>query len=369
MNQAGVLRSSLCFGAALFLGLWSLAALRTAEAQEKPFFEGKTLRIITGFAPGGGTDLRARIFARHLGKYLPGKPTVIVQIMTGAGGLVAANYTLGGVAKSDGLSILHFPSSTVTNVFLAKGKVKYDIRKTPILWVQSDLWVTVSNPQTSGLKTADDLLRSSRQIAIGGSGVSSLRTLRPKLALDLLGIPNTWVTGYRGSAGLMAALDRGEIHVAEEAMGSSYANLIQPREKDGTLVVLFQTGILKPDGSFERSPAAPNVPTLAELLPEEKKTGPAWDAWKAATLPAQAFQSVVAIPAGVPSDRVTILRRAFEQVTEDPAFQADYEKTLDTSAHAITGEEAGAVVDAALKQLFEDYQDGVEYLQQMPQKN
>ena len=73
MNQAGVLRSSLCFGAALFLGLWSLAALRTAEAQEKPFFEGKTLRIITGFAPGGGTDLRARLFARHLGKYLPGK--------------------------------------------------------------------------------------------------------------------------------------------------------------------------------------------------------------------------------------------------------------------------------------------------------
>lgn len=368
MDCRRVLELSVCFAAALVVAFWSLSIPATSDAREKPFFEGKTIRIITGFAPGGGTDLRARIFARHLGKYVPGKPTVIVQIMTGAGGIVAANYTLGGVAKSNGLSILHFPSSTVTNVFLAKEKVKYDIRKTPILWVQSDLWVTVSNPKTSGLKTAADLLRANRRIAIGGSGVSSLRTLRPKLALDLLGVASTWVTGYRGSAGLMAALDRGEIHVSEEAMGSSYANLIRPREEDGTLAVLFQTGILKPDGSFERSPIAPDVPTLAELLPGEKKTGAAWDAWKAATLPAQAFQNVVAIPAGVPPERVAILRQAFEQVTADPAFQADYQKTLDTSAHAITGEKAAGVVDAALKQLFEDYEDGMEYLRQMPQK-
>lgn len=368
MIKRRLLRSFMCCAATLLLGLSSLSTPSATKAQETPFFQGRTMRIITGFSPGGGTDLRARLFARHLAKYIPGKPTIIVQIMTGAGGLVAANYTLGGVAKPNGLSIIHFPSSTVMNVFLLKGKVKYDIRKTPILWVQSDLWVTVSNPKTSGLKTVDDLLSSNREIAIGGSGVASLRTLRPKLALELLGLDNKWVTGYRGSAGLMAALDRGEIDVAEEAMGSSYAKLIKPREKEGTLTILFQTGILHPDGSFERSPVAPNIPTLAELLPEEKKTGAAWEAWKAAILPAQAFQNVVAVPAGVPPERVAILQRAFGQMTDDPAFRADYEKTLDTQVRAITGEEAAGVVDAALEQLFEDYQSGVEYLRQMPRR-
>lgn len=367
-DQRRVLRSSLRFGAALLFGLWSLSTPATMEAADKPFFEGKTIRIITGFSPGGGTDLRARLFARHMAKYIPGEPTIIVQIMTGAGGIVAANYTLGGVAKADGLSILHFPSSTVMNVFLLKGKVKYDIQKTPILWVQSDLWVTIANPQTSGLKTADDLMRTRQQIAIGGTGVASLRTLRPKLAMDLLGVNHKWVTGYRGSSGLMAAMDRGEIHVSEQPMGSGYTQLIQPREKDGTAVILFQTGILKADGSFERSPAAPDIPMLSEMLPEDKKAGAAWEAWKAASLPAQAFQTVVGLPAGVPPERVAILRRAFERVTEDPAFRADFKKTLGTPVHAITGEKAAGVVNPALKQLFEDYKSGVEYLRQMPQQ-
>lgn len=363
------LRSSLCFSAALLLlGMWSLATPLTMAAAEKPFFEGKTIRIITGFSPGGGTDLRARLFARHMAKYIPGKPTIIVQIMTGAGGILAANYTLGGVAKPDGLSILHFPSSTIMTAFFLKGKVKYDVRKIPILWVQSDVWVTITNPKTSQLKTADDLLNPRRQIAIGGTGVASLRTLRPKLAMDLLGIDPKWVTGYRGSSGLMAAMDRGEIDLSEQAMGSGYTQLIQPREKDGTAAILFQTGILRPDGSFERSPVAPNVPTLAELLPKDKKVGPAWEAWKAASLPAQAFQTVVGLPADVPLERVAILRHAFAQVTEDPAFQADFEKTLGTPVHATTGEQAARVVNPALKQLFEDYKSGVEYLRQMPQR-
>jgi len=74
------------------------------------------------------------------------------------------------------------------------------------------------------------------------------------------------------------------------------------------------------------------------------------------------------LPAGVPPERVAILRQAFERVTEDPAFQADFEKTLGTPVHAITGEKAAVVVDAALEQLFEDYKSGVEYLRQMPQR-
>lgn len=156
------------------------------------------------------------------------------------------------------------------NAFLLKERVKYDLRKVPILWVMSDSWVTITNPKMSKLKTAKDILRSSSPLAIGGTGATSLRTLRPKLAMVLLGVDHRWVTGYRGSSGLMAAMDRGELDLSEQSM-ASYKTLIQPREKDGTAAILFQTGLLQRDGSFERAPRIPQIPTLADLLPKGKK--------------------------------------------------------------------------------------------------
>ncbi|NIO09923.1 MAG: hypothetical protein GTO40_18725, partial [Deltaproteobacteria bacterium] len=269
--------------AVLLAAMITVVAPATAIAQ-RDFFGGKTVRVIAGFSPGGSIDLRARLFARHLPKHIPGSPTFIVQNMTGAGGIIAANYTLGGIAKPDGLSMLHFPSSTVMNVFLLEGRVKYEIRKAQILWAQADSWVTIINPKSSKVKSARDLTTTPVELAAGGSGITSLRSLRPELALRLFGVKHRWVTGYRGSAGLAAALDRDEVHVIELPL-ASYGNIIEPREKEGTALILWQTGILNPDGSFKRSPLMPNVPTLDELLPKEKKVGPAWEAWQAAVAP------------------------------------------------------------------------------------
>lgn len=351
---------------AIFAGLSAFLISPQVGVAQKSFFEGKTMRIIAGFSPGGGIDIRARLFARHMAKFIPGNPTIIVQNITGAGGIVGANYTLGGVAKPDGLSILHFPSSTVMNAFLLKERVKYDLRKVPILWVLPDSWVTITNPKTSKLNKAKDILRSSRELAVGGTGATSLRTLRVKLAVELMGVNHRWVTGYRGSSGLMAAMDRGELDLSEQSMGS-YKTLIQPREKEGTASILFQTGVLQRDGSFERAPRVKNIPTLADLLPKGKKTGATWEAWKAASAP-QAFQSAVGLPPGVPSERVAILRKAFKSVTEDPAFRADFKKTLGIPADAIVGKKAARVVDTGLKQLFEEFGEGVEYLRGLPKK-
>ncbi|HET7394101.1 MAG TPA: hypothetical protein VFK25_09935, partial [Candidatus Binatia bacterium] len=126
---------------------------------EQPFYSGKTVSIIAGFAPGGTIDIRARLFARHLSKYIPGNPSIVVQNTVGAGGLVAANHVF-SVAKPDGLTLLHFPSSTVMNTFLtSSANVKYDIRQVPIIWLGSDSWLTVANPNTTGLKKAQDILK------------------------------------------------------------------------------------------------------------------------------------------------------------------------------------------------------------------
>jgi len=252
------------------------------------------------------------------------------------------------------------------NVFLLKERVKYEIRNVPMLWVQADSWVTIINPRTSKVKSFKDIGKTSVEIAAGGSGVTSLRSLRPKLALQLLGVRHRWVTGYRGSASLAVALDREEIHMLELPL-ASYGNLIEPREKEGTALILWQTGVLKPDGTFQRSALIPNVPTLDELLPNERKRGAAWEAWMAAVAP-QAFQAAVGLPPGVPADRIRILSKAFESLAQDQAYQKDYQRVIGQPADALVGDEAVKVVDSGLKQLFDEFQEGVDYLRGLPQK-
>ena len=332
---------------------------------EPSFYSGKTVNIIAGFAPGGTIDIRARLFARHLSKYIGGNPSIVVQNTVGAGGLVAANHVF-SIAKPDGLTLLHFPSSTVMNTFLTSSdNVRYDIRQVPIIWLGSDSWLTVSNPNTTGLKKAQDILKTSSQLRVGGSGVSSLRSIRPKLALELYGADHTWVNGYKGSSDLLLAFEKGEIHIFEDPQDGYQAN-IQPREKSGVAAVLWQTGIIGIDERFSRSKLLPHVPTLDEVLPSDKKHGVRWEAWKAAVIP-QAFQYSVGLHPGTPRDRITVLSQAFAKMTQDPEFRSEFEKALGEAPDPIIGEAADRIVKDGVKKLFDDYKAGVDYLRVMAQ--
>ena len=348
---------------ALLSGFASSTGAPHASAAEEFSYAGRTVNVIAGFAPGGTIDIRARLFGRHLAKYLPGNPSVVVQNMVGAGGLVAANYVF-SVAKPDGLTLLHFPSSTVMNTFLsATANVKYDIRQVPIIWLGSDSWLTVMNPATAGVRRAEDLSKASVQLRVGGSGVSSLRSLRPKLALELFGIDHAWVNGYKGSSDLLLAFEKGEIHLFEDPQDGYQANIL-PREKSGAATVLWQTGIIGTDESFTRSKLLPHVPTLDQVLPKEKKTGARWQAWKAAVIP-QAFQYSVGLHPNTPRDRVKTLSDAFAKMTRDAEFRAEFEKALGEAPDAIMGDQADRIVKDGVKKLFEDYKPGVDYLREL----
>ena len=159
-----IIRSKIGYTALGFALVFWLSA-QIGFSAEPSFYSGKTINIIAGFAPGGTIDIRARLFARYLSKYIAGNPNIVVQNTVGAGGLVAANHVF-SVAKPDGLTLLHFPSSTVMNTFLtSSANVRYDIRQVPIIWLGSDSWLTVSNPNTTGLKKAHDILKTSTPIA------------------------------------------------------------------------------------------------------------------------------------------------------------------------------------------------------------
>jgi tripartite-type tricarboxylate transporter receptor subunit TctC len=164
---------SVPFGVLLGCILLCLFALpRQAGAVSHNFYEGKTIRIIWPFDPAGGGGVRARVFARHLPKWIPGHPSVIVQFMPGGGGLTAANHAF-VVAKSDGLTILHFPASTLMHSFLSPDRVHYDIRKVPIIWTEPDNWMTIIDPTTTQVRSIKDLLRPGVRVAVGGTAVSS----------------------------------------------------------------------------------------------------------------------------------------------------------------------------------------------------
>src|SRR5262245_37895774 len=105
-----------------------LALTGSAPLEAQSFFTGKTVRIVVGPAPGGGFDTYARPLARHLGRHIPGNPAIIVENMTGAGGLIAANH-LYRVAKPDGLTLAHVPGTLLLGQVLGQPGVEFDARK------------------------------------------------------------------------------------------------------------------------------------------------------------------------------------------------------------------------------------------------
>jgi tripartite-type tricarboxylate transporter receptor subunit TctC len=252
------------------------------------------------------------------------------------------------------------------NAFLAPESVQYDVRRVPVLWASADSWVTVINPKPTQVRKADELSRAAVALRAGGSGLSSLRTLRPKLALEAFGVDHTLVTGYQGSSDLLLALEKGEIHLFEDPQDGYKTNL-QSREKQGDIAVLWQTGIMTADEVFKRSDLLPHVPTLGEILPKEKKKGPAWVAWKAAVVP-QTFQYLMTTTPNVPADRVAVLSRALERLMQDAAFRKEFESTLGGPPDLLIGEQADRVIKEALRRLFDDYKQGVDYLRALANK-
>ena len=114
-----------CLAWIITLGL--LFGAPQASAQE-PYYQGKVVKMVLGHSPGGGYDAYTRLIGRHLGKYLPGNPSVVVENMPGAGSMISANYNY-NVAKPDGLTIGHFSGGLIAQQLLGQPGIKFDARK------------------------------------------------------------------------------------------------------------------------------------------------------------------------------------------------------------------------------------------------
>ena len=289
-----------------------------AGGSAKDFYDGKTLRILVPYPPGGGYDTHSRLLARHLGKHIPGNPKVIVQNMPGGGGLIAPNY-LFNVAKQDGTVTSILGRNIYVDQLIGTNGVKFDLTKAK--WIGNNTNdVSVGYMLTdSPYKSIDAIRSAKRPPNIGYSGTGSSYFQFPRLMNNVLDLKIKQIGGYRGTSPIKLAMAGGEL---DGILGIAYFSAVSALAdelKSGTLTPVIQSGVWDAkSANFVRHPDLKDVPTVWELTndPEKRKLITLMNTTDVVARPFIA-------PPNVPEERVKILREGFWAAVNSEAFKKD----------------------------------------------
>jgi tripartite-type tricarboxylate transporter receptor subunit TctC len=315
--------------AALAVALAVVGVVQPVAAQGPAFYDGKTIRIIVGLAAGGGFDTYARLAGRHLGKHIPGKPAIIVENMTGAGGLIAANH-LYKVARPDGLTLGHFNGSHMLGQVLGQPGIEFDARKFEFVGSLVKEDVVCGFTKASGITSLDKWTSARAPVKLGGVSTGSPVDNSAKILKAALGLPVQVVSGYKGTAEIRLAADAGEVAGACWAWESMRATWRSGLEA-GQVVVVLQLAAK----GFSDLPGVPLAINLA-------KTDEARQLIQMAHY-AGAYARPFYLPPGTPKERVRTLRAAWEEMLKDKAFLAEAEK-MKLTIEPVTGDELTKMV-------------------------
>jgi tripartite-type tricarboxylate transporter receptor subunit TctC len=315
----------------LLIAVFLLYPLLVKADTVATFYKDRNFVLVTGSAAGGGYDLYLRVLAEYLGRYIPGKPQVIVDNRAGGGGLVAMNYIY-TIAPKDGSQAIMPANYDGLFQLLRPDQAKYDLRK--MNWIGNLAEIT-SVLAVSAAGNVDDFGDAQRhQVILASSAPSSESFIIPTIMNAVAGTKFKIVTGYQGAAGMFLAMERGEVH---GRVGSWYSFKVRFPEliATGRLKVLAQDGI-------ERSSELPNVPLYHELVSDPL----AKEILQLTSIPG-VIARTLAFPPGVPEERVEALRKAFLLTAKDPDFLAIATK-VGLEVHA-SGHEK---VQSLISQLF-----------------
>lgn len=275
------------------------------NALGKEFYEGKTIRMIVGYGPGGGPDFRARLVGRHFGKYIPGRPKVIVQNMPGAGGILAVNYMF-RVAKPDGLTIANFARGPFMMQLGKRVGVLFDMTKFPWIGSLTREGNVVFVRSSLSYNSLEDLKNAKKPIIFGARALGATNYIAGK-ALEMLGVPLKIVVGY-GTAKMNLAFEQGEIEAS--ALGWTSIKTGRPDwiKPGGLARIIVEFGT-------ESTPGIPGAfgPKLKPLPGKEEIY----------TLINKALglsQANVVAPPGLPRKRLEKLRKAYGKMLQDRKF-------------------------------------------------
>ena len=304
------------------------AGLATAQTAEK--FKGKVFEVVVGYDTGGGYDIYARALARHIGKHLPGNPTVIVKNMPGAQTRTAANY-LYNIAPKDGTVIGTIARGLPTEELLGSGGIRFE--STKFNWIGSmnnEVSVGVAW-HTSPIQTFEDTKK--REMVVGGIADSVLFV---QVMNAILGTKFKTITGYKSGGEIGLAMQRGEV---EGRMGWSWSSVVSMNPdwiREGKIRNLVQF-------STSKHADLPNVPLVTEL-----GTNPDDRALLELVFSRQVIGRPFIAPPGLDAETVRILRKAFSDTMKDPEFLAEMQKA-NLEVNPIPGEEVQTLIERLFK--------------------
>ncbi len=295
---------------ALTMGV-SLLPMATRADSVEDFYHGKAMNLLIGYAPGGGYDSYARTLARHMPKHLPGNPTMVTRNMPGAGSLIVTNF-LYNSAPRDGTHMAAVGREMPTAALFGQENVRFKTEEFAWIGNMESAETFCGAWHTTGLTSAQQLLE--KPLIVGGTNGESITVTVPMALNNLLGTKFKLITGYPGGAAMHLALERGEIEGRCAWTWSSLQTSGQDWIGEGKVKVLMMLGL-------ERSTRFPDVPTA----PEMAKTPQARQALEI-ILSQDILARPYLAPPGVPTERITALRKAFDTAVADPAFVSDIEK-------------------------------------------
>ena len=308
--------------------LVALAAPAVRAQSAADFYKGKTVDLYIGYSVGGAYDLYARMLSKHIGKHIPGNPTVIPKNMEGAGSLRLANW-LYNVAPKDGLAMGIIGRGTGFDPLLGNTKAQFEGPK--FTWIGSannEVSICVAW-STSGVTKFEDLL--TKELVVGGTSSSADTDQFPKIVNGVLGTKMKVVTGYPGGNEVGLAMERGEV---QGRCGWSWSSVKSTHQKwidDKKFIVLVQLALSK-------HPDLPDVPLVVDLAKTHEQRQ-----ILRLIFARQVMGRPFLAPPGIPADRAAMLRQAFMETMTDKDFLADTEKAQ-MEINPVPGDKVQALV-------------------------
>jgi tripartite-type tricarboxylate transporter receptor subunit TctC len=332
IGETGMSFRNMALGLLGVAAVFSTAAPAQAQAKDDGFFKGRNVQVLIGYGVGGGYDLYGRLLARHMGRFVPGNPTMVPQNMVGAGSLKLANYLYSAAAPADGTAFGIVGSGVIFDPIFGGQGADYDSRK--FKWIgsmQSFVQIAIAW-HTSPVKSLADAQKN--ELVVGATGAGSGTNLYPKLLNALFNTKLKIVTGYQGTNEINLAIERGEV---QGSVGWEWAGLVASKPDwlaEKKIVVWLQLALKK-------HPDIPDVPLVTDLAPTPDAKA-ILELGLASPLMGRPFIA----PPGVPENRLQTLRTAFDAMLKDKAF-------LDEAAKAkleiipMTGQEIDALLQKA----------------------
>jgi tripartite-type tricarboxylate transporter receptor subunit TctC len=307
----------------------------TAAIAQTDFYKGKTVRLVVAFSPGGGFDTYSRAIGRHLGKHIPGRPTIVVENMTGAGGIIHANFMYQS-AKPDGLIVGNNIGGLILQQIMGAKGIQFDGRRFEYLGAPGVDHPICVLTKASGITDMEKWFAAKEPVKLGGVGPGGTASDVARTLQAALKLPIQVVDGYKGTSDIRLAAESGELAGgcwAWESIKSMWRKGLESR--DVSVVVQAMP---------KKHPELSNVPLAIDYA----KTDEAKRLLKYAVHDTAVITRLYFTPPGTPKDRVAILRQAFLDTYKDPEFIEEAKKArLDLDP--VSGSEMAEVVGGLFK--------------------